>query len=416
MGDGGGFVFLDIMQYLAPGFNLDTFIKSFADDNSSHKSYFPYEYLNSYDKLAETEMPPYEAFVSELRQENQLDSEYQTYLVQKLGVARDTKKDSLTPEQLAKAPENGQEKYQKVVDLWREKQWKTVGDYLKYYNVQDVLPFLIGVCNYAKEMRNKQVDVVRDAISLPWLAKQILMKHVPHRSLYYIDDPSVFSTIKRNEVGGQSIIFTRKNGPEHPYVKGFDANSLYLYCLGEGQFTGKPIIYDALSDFMMSRRPMRRVPGYKHLTSKDSSAAEECLDYMDEVHLLPRNIHMHRQYRLVLTVSEKKWLSNKLDEHKIPKCCMFGNICVDGYYTVVTEEGSDGENDYATMLDKRVRHIVEFDGCYWHACEVCGAGPKDGKYGLRSGSRGSLPREKKQMIYRLRYEILERRGYVIHRI
>ena len=414
LGDGGGFVFLDIMQYLAPGFNLDTFIKSFADDNSSHKSYFPYEYLNSYDKLRETEMPPYNAFVSELRQENQLDSEYQTYLVQKLGVARDTKKDSLTSEQLARAPETGQEKYQKLVDLWREKQWQTTGDYLKYYNVQDVVPFLIGVCNYAKEMRSKQVDVVRDAISLPGLAKQILMKHVPHRSLYYIDDPSVYSTIKRNEVGGQSIIFTRKNGPEHPYVKGFDANSLYLYCLGEGQFTGKPIIYDALSDFMMSRRPMRRFPGYKHLTSKDSSAAEECLDYLDEVHLLPRNIHMQRQYRLVLTVSEKKWLSNKLDEHKIPKCCMFGNICVDGYYTVVTEEeGCDGDNDYATMLDKRVRHVVEFDGCYWHACEVCGAGREH--YGLRGG-RCFVSRDKKQVVGRLRYEIFERRGYVIHRI
>ena len=122
LGDGGGFVFLDIIQYLAPGFNLDTFIKSFADDNSSHKSYFPYEYLNSYDKLAETEMPSYEAFVSELRQENQLDSEYQTYLVQKLGLARDTKKDSLNPEQLAKAPETGEEIYQKLVELWRERQ------------------------------------------------------------------------------------------------------------------------------------------------------------------------------------------------------------------------------------------------------------------------------------------------------
>ena len=250
--DGGGFVFLDIMQYLAPGFNLDTFIKSFADDNSTHKSYFPYEYLDSYEKLTRTEMPPYEAFVSELRQENQLDSEYQTYLVQTLGLARDTRKDSLTPKQLAKAPHTGQEKYQMLVELWQGKHWQTFGDYLKYYNVQDVVPFLIGVCNYTKEMRSKNVDVVRDAISLPGLAKQIWMKHVPHRLLYYIDVPSVYSTIKRNEVGGQSIIFTKNNGPKHPYVKGFDANSLYLYCLGEGQFTGKPIIYDALSDFMMS--------------------------------------------------------------------------------------------------------------------------------------------------------------------
>ena len=76
LADGGDLVFLDIMQYFARGFNLDTFIKSFANDNSSHKLYFPYEYLSSYDRLAETEMAPYEAYVSELRQENQLHAEY----------------------------------------------------------------------------------------------------------------------------------------------------------------------------------------------------------------------------------------------------------------------------------------------------------------------------------------------------
>ena len=58
LSNGGCFVFLDIMQYMAPGFNLNTFIKSFADKTSSHKSYFPYEYVNSNDRLAETEMPP----------------------------------------------------------------------------------------------------------------------------------------------------------------------------------------------------------------------------------------------------------------------------------------------------------------------------------------------------------------------
>ena len=92
-------------------------------------------------------------------------------------------------------------------------------------------------------MRSRKVDVIGDAISFPGLAKQIFMKHVPHRLLYYINDLDVNSTIRQNEVGGQSIIFTRKIGPKHLYVKGFDLNSLYLYCLGEGQFTGKPIIF-----------------------------------------------------------------------------------------------------------------------------------------------------------------------------
>ena len=131
------------------------------------------------------------------------------------------------------------------------------------------------------------MDVVRDGISLPGIAKQSLMKHVPHRPLYYIDNPEIYSTIRRNEVGGQLIIFIRKNSPQHPYIKGFDANSLYLYCLGEGQYTGQPITYKGMDTdrLLMMRIPMRRHPGYKHLSNKDSVAAEEYLDYIEDVHL-----------------------------------------------------------------------------------------------------------------------------------
>ena len=96
LSDRGGFVFLDIMQYLAPGFNLDTCIKSFAGEDyatgDGGKSYFPYEYMDNYNRLTETEIPPYSAFYSQLHQENQLESEYQQYIVQKLGLARDTQK------------------------------------------------------------------------------------------------------------------------------------------------------------------------------------------------------------------------------------------------------------------------------------------------------------------------------------
>ena len=85
----GGFVFLDIMQYLAPGFTLDTFIKSFSS-SSDTKSYFPYEYIDSYDKLEETQLPAYGSSYSKLKQENVLDAEYQHCVVHKLGVPRGT--------------------------------------------------------------------------------------------------------------------------------------------------------------------------------------------------------------------------------------------------------------------------------------------------------------------------------------
>ena len=56
----GGLHLLDVMQYLAPGCNLDAFIQSFSntgsgnsDNEDNNKSYFPYENIDSYDKLAE---------------------------------------------------------------------------------------------------------------------------------------------------------------------------------------------------------------------------------------------------------------------------------------------------------------------------------------------------------------------------
>ena len=146
----------------------------------------------------------------------------------------------------------------------------------------------------------------------------------------------------------------------------------------------------------MMRMPMRCQPGYKRLSNKDSAAAEECLDYIEDVHLREHNIYLYRQYRITLTVLEKKWLANKFAEHHIPVAPIFSNICVNGYYYVLQEEG---ENDDEMVLDKCVRHIVEFDGCYWHACEICGAGQQH--YGIKRSNRLFITREKHQMAYKL---------------
>ena len=319
-------------------------------------------------------------------------------------------------------PDTGREKYEKLCRMWTDKGWNNLGDYLRYYNVQDVVPFLIGVCGYAREFSVKEVDMVRDAISLPGLAKQILLKHVPHRSLYYIDSPFVYSTIRRNEVGGQSIIFTRKNDPErHPYIKGFDANSLYLYCLGEGQYTGKPTVYDEVSEFacgLMHRRKFAsgRAPvGTKHVDNRDSVAAEEYLDYLEDVYLMPRGVHLHRQYRIVLSSCEKKYLANRFAEEKVLLWNMFSNIYVDGYYVLdhSSDEDEEARAAVSTTLDKKSRHVVEYDGCFWHACEVCGAADKT-KFFYRR--KGRLTVHQIRALTEFRYEILEKRGYVIHRV
>ena len=64
--------FLDILQVLAPGYNLKSFFKAFGV--SEQKGYFPYDY-----QLDERTLPPYEAFYSSLKHCNILEEEYDSF-------------------------------------------------------------------------------------------------------------------------------------------------------------------------------------------------------------------------------------------------------------------------------------------------------------------------------------------------
>ena len=54
--------FLDITNYLAPGFSYDTFIKVY--ECSQTKGYYPYEWVDSVDKLRYDKLLPREALYS----------------------------------------------------------------------------------------------------------------------------------------------------------------------------------------------------------------------------------------------------------------------------------------------------------------------------------------------------------------
>eukprot|EP00794_Sanderia_malayensis_P021222 gene21222-biopygen16254 len=84
-----------------------------------------------------------------------------------------------------------------------------------------------------------------DGISLPGLAKAILSHKIPPNTFYYLDNAEQYRTVHKSEVGGQSIIFKRSN--THPYVRGYDANALYLHSMCGGQYVGKPRTTNAWS-------------------------------------------------------------------------------------------------------------------------------------------------------------------------
>ena len=69
------FKFLDIKNYIAPGFSYKKFIK--ACGASQSKFYFPYEWFDSLEKLKHDKLPPYETFYSSLKKKHISAEKYQ---------------------------------------------------------------------------------------------------------------------------------------------------------------------------------------------------------------------------------------------------------------------------------------------------------------------------------------------------
>ena len=68
---------MDILQFLAPGYNLKSLFKAFGV--SEQKGFFPYDYFTDADQLDETTLPPYETFYSTIKNCNVLEEEHAAF-------------------------------------------------------------------------------------------------------------------------------------------------------------------------------------------------------------------------------------------------------------------------------------------------------------------------------------------------
>lgn len=66
--------FLDVTNFLAPGFNYAKFLKAYECHQT--KGFFPYEWMDDLEKLDHKTLPPHEAFYSNLTNSNITDEEY----------------------------------------------------------------------------------------------------------------------------------------------------------------------------------------------------------------------------------------------------------------------------------------------------------------------------------------------------
>ena len=179
----GKLKFIDFMKYQAPGTSLRKCLKS--EKIPEEKGYFPYEWLDSYDKLKATELPPPESFYSELNEENTLGEN----------------------------PEEINENYIALQNTWKEKNMQTMKDFLIWYNSMDVQPFVKAINNQQQFYWDLlQVDMLKQTIGIPGLSSYAFFKTatkfqgfqgigLPDNEQFLIEEKC-----RKNITGGPSII------------------------------------------------------------------------------------------------------------------------------------------------------------------------------------------------------------------
>ncbi|KAL8562364.1 hypothetical protein ACOMHN_066078 [Nucella lapillus] len=135
--------FLDIINYLAPGYSYSKYLAAF--DVEEKKGFFPYEFVRSLEQLnTVTSLPTQAAFESTLKNEN-IDEKDYAYCTR----------------------------------VWRDNGMKSLKDFLIWYNNKDVVPFLLGLEKQTLFYATLGVDMLKDAISVPGLTLKYLMTTLP---------------------------------------------------------------------------------------------------------------------------------------------------------------------------------------------------------------------------------------------
>ena len=136
------FKFLDVKNYIGPGLSYDAWCKSMGC--RLQKLMFPCEWLDSYEKLSHVGPVSYEDFYSSLKSSNITRDEYEQFL-----------------------------------KLFKENDCTTMGDWLRVYNVADVVPFIEAFRKMAGQYYPDKIDVCKDAVSIPGIS----MTYVLNKSL-----------------------------------------------------------------------------------------------------------------------------------------------------------------------------------------------------------------------------------------
>ena len=168
------FRFLDIINHLGPGISYEAWVKAYGC--SAQKSWLPYEWLDTPEKLNYPGLPDYPAWYSKLK----------GGFVLKVSEFKECKK------------------------IFKERGMQTFADWLRYYNNLDVAPGLEALEKMRAFYTEKGIDILKDAVSLPGVRLHYLLRGTVERGAdLYSPCKEAYGMLKNAMVGGPSIVFKR---------------------------------------------------------------------------------------------------------------------------------------------------------------------------------------------------------------
>ena len=145
---------------------MDSFLKAYTA--SETKTFFPYEWFDSPDKLDCIELPPYETFFIKLRNHNTLEKDFNDYT--KLvngGLQQQSAQKKL---RIQSIPPTGFETYSYLKNIWEQHSMITFKDFLRWYNNKDVVPNLEAMQKMIEFYHYKGFDMLKLVCTLSNLA------------------------------------------------------------------------------------------------------------------------------------------------------------------------------------------------------------------------------------------------------
>ncbi|PRP72907.1 hypothetical protein PROFUN_17073, partial [Planoprotostelium fungivorum] len=242
----GAYAFLDAHNYMPPTTNLEKFGIMWGVKDIQ-KELFPYEWFDSLDKLSETSLPPNECFDNKLK--NTLPSEAE---------------------------------YGHAVNIWKEKQFASFGEYMMYYCRCDVELLLQGITNYRSLLMTKNNMELLNYVNVAQISYQNILKNYLKHDLRTIPSQKMYSLISDSIYGGRYRVYcanlqrvlknVSKKQQQLPY------NQRYMYSvihrLGQLQdpycFTGFLPLLDSSSPSHHTKQLRRQEKSKLEREQKDS--------------------------------------------------------------------------------------------------------------------------------------------------